>query len=198
MILALLAAAAMPPVEQAERAFASMALAKGQWTAFRAFAAPDALMLIDGPQPALPFLQDKKDPPVAVMWWPAYTVTSCDGTLAFSTGPWRRDGGRSTGHYFTIWRRDASGWRWLFDGGSQAKDAEAAEGIPAGDRVSAKKPAICHAPPPPPDSSAPLAGGASKDGSLRWRVDKAEKGYRLRVLFSPGEGWTKEADVIVG
>jgi len=29
-------------------------------------------------------------------------------------------------------------------------------------------------------------------------VDKADKGYRLRVLFSVGMGWTKEEDVIVG
>ena len=79
MIAALLLAAAVPPVETAERAFASAAQTRGQWTAFRQFAASDAQMLLDGPQPAAPFLKDRKDPPSAVMWWPARTITSCDG-----------------------------------------------------------------------------------------------------------------------
>lgn len=92
MISLLLTAAAAPPVETAERAFAAMAQAKGQWTAFRAFAAPDAQMLLEGQQPAVSFLKDRKDPPVSVMWSPARTVTPCDGSLAFSTGPWSRDG----------------------------------------------------------------------------------------------------------
>ena len=198
MIAALVLAAAVPPVEKAERAFAAAAQTKGQWTAFRDFAAPDAQMMIDGPQPAAPFLKDRKNPAQAVMWWPGRTVTSCDGSLAFSTGPWRRNGGQSTGRYFTIWRHDAGGWHWLFDGGADATPEEARNGIPTSDLVSTKNGGICHRPPPPPDASTPLTGGASNDGSLRWRVDKADKGYRLRVLFSVGMGWTKEEDVIVG
>ena len=188
MILALLAAAATPPVESAERAFASMAQTHGQWSAFRAFAAPDALMMLDGPQPAAPFLKDRKDPPFAVMWWPSHTVTSCDGTLAFSTGPWRRKGGTAMGRYFTIWRRDASGWHWIYDGGAEDTTA-----TPAGDRVAAVR-ASCGRGKTPKISEAPAAGGAARDGSLAWALSPAPGGrYELTITYRMGKGWKRES-----
>jgi hypothetical protein len=195
--LALLAAAAQPPVETAERAFASAAQTGGQWAAFRKYAAPDAMMLIDGPQPALPFLEKLKEPPQPVMWWPAHTVTSCDGSLALSTGPWRRRGGTETGKFNTIWRHDASGWHWVFDGGSSPSAAEAKDGIGAGDAVSAKTGLRCRKPVWPQAEAGAIAGGASRDNTLRWRIDKAGEGYRLRVWFNPGNHPTLEHDAIV-
>ena len=196
--LALLAtAAAAQSVEAAERAFASMAQTGGQWAAFRKFAAPDAIMLIDGPQPALPFLEKLKEPPQPVMWWPARTVTSCDGSLAFSTGPWRRRGGTQTGKYNTIWRHDGSGWHWVFDGGSSPTEGETGAGIPAGDMVSAKRGLKCRRPVWGTPEPGAVAGGASLDDSLRWRIDKAEAGYRLRVWFNPDSHPTLEHDAIV-
>jgi hypothetical protein len=192
MILALLAAAAAPPVEQAERAFASMAQTNGQWTAFRAFAAPDAQMLIEGPQPAAPFLQSRKDPPVSVMWWPAHTVTSCDGTLAFSTGPWRRKGGQSTGRYFTIWRYGAEGWRWIYDGGAEDHSA-----TPAGDKVAAVRASCRRSTPSPPLPADQAIGGTSADGSLRWSLQPQDKEhYRLTVTYRDGKGWTSETAIV--
>jgi hypothetical protein len=192
MIWALLAAAATPPVEQAERAFASAAQTKGQWTAFREFAAPDAQMLIDGPQPALPFLKDKKDPPVAVMWWPAHTVTSCDGSLAFSTGPWRRKGGQAMGRYFTIWRHDANGWRWIYDGGAEDRSA-----TPAGDKVAAVRAACGRGASGPMAIMRPLIGGTSGDGSLRWGLSRREQdGYELVITYRLGAGWTRESAIV--
>ena len=193
MLPFLLLASATQPVVEVERAYAAAAQTRGQWTAFRDFAAPDAVMMLDGPQPAAPFLKDKKDPPVAVMWWPAHVVTACDNSLAFSTGPWRRKGGTSMGRYFTIWRHDAAGWRWIYDGGTQD-----AAGMPAGDTPIQSAHHACRKPPALPDEPAPAAGGQSRDGSLVWRIDKSEKGYRLRVLFSAGGAWTTEADVEVG
>lgn len=193
MLPLLLFAAAAQPVVEAERAFASAAQTRGQWTAFRAFAASDAVMMLDGPQPAAPFLKDRADPPVAVMWWPSHVVTSCDGRLAFSTGPWRRKDGTSMGRYFTIWRRDAVGWRWVYDGGTE--DATATS---AGDVSVQPAHRACRRPPALPDEAAPAAGGHSRDRSLLWRVDRSAKGYRLRVLFSTGGAWTTEADVEIG
>lgn len=193
MLPLLLLAHAAQPVVEAERAFAAAAQTRGQWTAFRAFVAPDAVMMLDGPQPAAPFLKDRKDPPVAVMWWPAHVVTSCDGSLAFSTGPWRRKGGTAMGRYFTIWRHDAAGWRWIYDGGTQDET-----GMPAGDVPVQPPHRVCHKPPALPEEGAPAAGGHSRDGSLVWRIDKSANGYRLRVLFSTGGTWTTEADVGVG
>ena len=182
------------PVVQVEKAYAAAAQTKGQWTAFRAFAAPDAVMMLDGPQPAAPFLKDKADPPIAVMWWPAHIVTSCDGSLAFSTGPWRRKGGTAAGRYFTLWRRDAGGWRWIFDGGTQDQT-----GTPAGDApVEAKRNGCTGKAPPLSDMSVPSAGGRSRDGSLVWRVDKSATGYRLRVLFAVVGKWVTEEEVEIG
>lgn len=181
------------PVEQAERAFASAAQTHGQWTAFREFAAPDALMMLDGPQPAVPYLKDRKDPGVAVMWWPARIVTSCDGSLALSTGPWRRADTGRVGRYFTIWRHDETGWHWIYDGGVRDEAGTAAGDVPV---KRARR--ACGKPPALPKEAAPVAGGHSRDGSFVWRIDKDAQGYRLRVLFSTGDAWTTEADVKVG
>jgi len=185
MIPVLLAVAAMPPVEQSERAFASMAQIKGQWTAFRAFAAPDAQMMLDGPQPAAPFLKDRQDPPVAVMWWPAHTVTSCDGSLAFSTGPWRRKGGTAMGRYFTIWRRDSGGWRWVYDGGTEDQIS-----IAAGDKIAAVR-ASCTRGSPPAPSVPPITGGSSRDGSLSWGLLPTNGHYEFTITYRAGKGWKR-------
>jgi len=187
----LLAAAVVPPVEQAERAFASTAQIKGQWTAFRLFAAPDAQMLLDGPQPAGPFLKDRKDPLVSVMWWPAHTVTSCDGKLAFSTGPWRRKGGQATGRYFTIWRYGAEGWRWIYDGGAEDHSA-----TPAGDKPAAVR-AACHGSPAPAAPADQAIGGASDDNSLRWSLRPQDKEhYQLTVSYRSSRGWKTETAIV--
>ena len=193
MLPFLFLASATQTAVEAERAFASAAQTHGQWTAFRDFAAPDAVMMLDGPQPAAPFLKDRKDPPVAVMWWPAHVVTACDNSLALSTGPWRLKGGTSMGRYFTIWRHDANGWHWIYDGGTEDKTGMAAGEVPVQPKHIA-----CRKPPALPVSDAPVAGGQSRDGSLVWRIDKSAKTYRLRVLFSTGGAWTTEADVEVG
>ena len=188
----LLAAAAVPPVEQAERAFASTAQIKGQWTAFREFAAPDAQMLLDGPQPAAPFLKDRADPPVAVMWWPAHTVTSCDGKLAFSTGPWRRKGGQTTGRYFTIWRYREDGWRWIYDGGAEDHSPTLAGDKPAAVRASCLR--GVSAPAVPADQA---IGGSSEDGSLRWSLRPQDKEhFQLAVTYRSGRGWKTETAVV--
>ncbi len=190
MMLLLLAATAAAPVEQAERAFAAMAQTEGQWTAFRAFAAPDAIMLLDGPKPAAPFLDHRADPPQSVMWWPARTITSCDGKLAFSTGPWRGRGGTQTGRYMTVWRKDADGWRWLYDGGSEDR------GSPAGDTVVAVR-AACGDARNVPSIQDMIAGGTSPDGSLRWGLSKLDGDqYRLTVTYRGMAGWKSESAVV--
>jgi hypothetical protein len=132
----LLAAAAPTHAAEAERAFAAMAQRAGQWTAFRAFADSRAIMMAPERVDAQAFLAPLKDPPRAVMWWPAKAIPSCDGTLAVSTGPWIRDGGKATGTFTTIWRRQADGgWKWLFDHGRDTPRA-----VPAGDVVQVRKP----------------------------------------------------------
>jgi len=126
VLLIAAAAAAQTPVD-AERAFAAMAQTQGQWTAFRAYAAPDAIMFVPKPGNAQAFLKDRKDPKSGVMWWPGRSWISCDGTLAVNTGPWVLAGGKSTGTFTTVWQKQADGgWKWLLDNGRDTPRAVAA------------------------------------------------------------------------
>ncbi|MGN6692381.1 MAG: hypothetical protein ACTHJU_15705, partial [Sphingopyxis sp.] len=54
----------------AEIAFARLAQDKGQWTAFRETAAPDAVMFVPQRVRAQDWLKSKKDPAEAVKWQP--------------------------------------------------------------------------------------------------------------------------------
>ena len=192
--------AAAQPVEAAERAFASMAQTKGQWTAFRAFAAPNAVMVFNRPQPAAPFLKGRKNPPLSVRWWPDRTVTSCDGTLAFSTGPYRQPDGAG-GRFLTIWKMQPDGqWKWVYDSGT--KEAVTAD-PPA--RVDAQT-ATCWQKDEILIDERYAGGGESRDGSLRWRLHgtgpnplpaNARGTYRLIVEFRTPSGWTTAADLVV-
>ncbi len=115
--LALLAAVAVgQTVADVERAFAAEAQTAGQWPAFRAFAAPDAILYAPGLANAQAALARAADPVAVLSWWPVRTITACDGTLAYSTGPWTRSDGKA-GSFGTIWRHGPYGWRWLYDGG---------------------------------------------------------------------------------
>jgi hypothetical protein len=124
LALTLALAAASLTVIDAERAFAQMAQDKGQWTAFRAYAAPDAVMFTPQPVNAQEFLEDKKDPPKAIRWQPTHAWVSCDGTLAVDTGNWQSADGKTVGFFTTVWRRQTDGgWKWIYDGGDQLTTA---------------------------------------------------------------------------
>lgn len=120
-VLALLAAGTPQTAVEAERAFAATAQADGQWSAFRAFADDKAILFTPEPVPAGPWLKDRAEPPVPVMWWPRLSFRSCDGALAVNTGPSIRAAGGATGSFTTIWRRDIVDgrpqWRWQMDHG---------------------------------------------------------------------------------
>jgi hypothetical protein len=168
----LLAVAAPTHAAEAERAFAAMAQRSGQWTAFRAFAAPDAIMMAPEKVNAQAFLAPLKDPPRAVMWWPARAITSCDGTLAISTGPWIRDGGKATGTFTTVWQRQPDGgWKWLLDHGRDTPRA-----VAAGNRVKVRAPR-CGAPvnamfvPDPPASPTRLSALTGNASNLLVQVN---------------------------
>ena len=200
---------AAPGAIDAERAFAAMAQTEGQWTAFRAWAAPDALFWAPEPVNAQQWLAGRKDPPVPVMWWPGRAWVSCDGALAVTTGPWIRSGGKATGTFTTVWQRRPDGaWKWQLDHGRNTPRA-----VPAGDDPVVERP-VCRnlaeagARPPStragsdvlvqldgrmpgnemPDLAAAegavLGSGASPDGSLRWEARAlagGEGAHTLRV-----------------
>jgi len=129
MIAALLLAAVTPMTAiDAERAFAADAQKLGQWTAFRKWSTEDAQMFVPQPTKAHDFLKDRKNPPVAVFWWPGRSFVSCDGSYAVNTGPWVREWGKSVGYFTTVWKRESDGWRWTYDNGAPLPQARAEGG----------------------------------------------------------------------
>ena len=121
MITALLIAAApVTTAVDAEYAFARDAQRMGQWTAFRKYADPDAVMFDPQAVWVRDLLKDAKDPPKSVRWWPAHSWVSCDGRTAVNTGPWIRPD-NSHGYFTTVWQRTGREWRWVYDGGDVQK-----------------------------------------------------------------------------
>lgn len=118
MLLALALAAATPVTAvDAERAFASDARQQGQWTAFRKWADPTAVIFDPQAVWAQDFLKDRKDPPRSVEWWPDRSWVSCDRRTAVNSGPYRSANRGNTGRFLTLWMRQPSGdWRWTVDG----------------------------------------------------------------------------------
>lgn len=115
------------PVVAAERAFAADAPSMGVAGSFNKWSTPDAILIAagrvqtigevypDGPRPA--------DEPL-LEWWPNFAGIARSGDLGFTTGGVAVNG-RRTGHYFTIWMKQADGsWRWVYDGGSGASAAD--------------------------------------------------------------------------
>ena len=175
---ALTAAAPLTAIE-AERAFAADAQRLGQWTAFRKWAAPQAILFVPQPVNAHEFLKNATDPQLSYQWWPAKAFVSCDGSMAVTTGPSVR--GNYRGYFTTIWQRQPDGsWRWLLDHGDRLERPRL-----AGERTQVQR-ARCEAP-----FVSPLIGtkykieggrsgaGQSRDGSLRWSWASGAKGERI-------------------
>ena len=185
MIIALLLAAAAPAADagpsprpmsaiDAERAFAADAQKNGQWTAFRQYAAPDAVMFVPEKVNAQAWLKDRVDPPTRVYWWPGRSYVSCDGTVAVNTGPWVRGYGKSVGYFTTIWMRQADGsWKWIYDAGDPEKFARGEGGDISPFIASCKG---------KPSGVIQAKSQHSKDQSLAWLINLGPRGQRrLRV-----------------
>lgn len=184
-MFALLAAVSMssPSVVDAERAYAAMAEEKGQWTAFRATAAPGAVMFVPDPVDAAEFLKGRKDPAIAVKWQPAQSFVSCDGKTGANLGPWQRPD--SVGYFTTVWTRSGGAWRWNVDFGDSLKVA-----MPAASTKLAPRRASCRAAKPallPKLAAVERSGrGFSADHSLEWtwRVEKDRSRHFIVYLWN--------------
>ncbi|MDO7834535.1 hypothetical protein Q4610_05700 [Sphingobium sp. HBC34] len=155
----------------AEIAFNRLAQDKGQWTAFRATAAPDAVMFVPQRVLAQDWLKKRADPPASVRWSPAIVYVACGGDLAASTGNWTRPDG-SVGYFTTIWRRDKKGgWQWILDHGDRLSAPRAVPEFLTG------KVATCKGAPRP---DGPPARGVAPppDDSLVWTADVAADNSR--------------------
>lgn len=125
------------PVDQmiaAERSFAADAQRIGIASAFRAYAAPEGILMRPDPAPALEVLQGDVDTPdVRLEWQPAIAAISRSGDLGFTTGPYRLFHGSTVmnGETLTVWERSADGrWGWLLDHGLAPIKASAPADLP--------------------------------------------------------------------
>ncbi|RNJ62543.1 MAG: hypothetical protein EDM03_14025 [Porphyrobacter sp. IPPAS B-1204] len=178
----------------AELAFSRAARERGQWTAFRQFAAPGALLHgKNGPFPIEPWLATQTDPPEAVQWAPRTVVLSCDGALAVSQGRFRDPQGK-VGNFVTVWERQAdNSYRYVFDVGGDdvpqpAPRPRTEEGDIVVTEIDAVQGLVATCPrgdagiPPPP--AIPLGEDGktdaklSRDGTLRWRWEHRADGTR--------------------
>jgi hypothetical protein len=196
VILAILLAAAQPAPKpapmsaiDAERAFAADAQKIGQWTAFRKWSTPDALMFTPQPVNARVFVGKLKNPAVPVYWWPGRSYVSCDGTVAINTGPWVRNYGKQVGYFTTVWLRQRDGgWKWVYDAGDEEKFARG-EGGDIAPVVAACPTSLL---PPPPQREVPagvkVGSGSSADGTLSWNwTVEANGARRFSVLQWDGK-----------
>lgn len=101
-----------------ELAFARLAQEKGQWTAFREYAADGALFFgPTGVNEAEPWLEKQQDPAQAVTWGVHQIWMSCDGSLAVSAGAFDEPNGPK-GRYYTVWQRQRDrDYKFVFDFG---------------------------------------------------------------------------------
>lgn len=165
--------AAAEQVLAAERAFDRLAASDGQWTAFRATAAPDAVLFVPRRVDASTWLAGRADPPQTPRWRPHGVFVSCDGQTATTYGITRASHLDSFNRFRTIWQRQGDGsWKWLL----------IAEWPIAQDQPAPPEPEIlianCTRNPPAPSPDAGLSGrrGYSADTSLRWYEDVDESG----------------------
>lgn len=179
----------------AEIAFSRAAKERGQWTAFRLYAAPGALLHGgNGPFAIEPWLATQKDPPAAVQWEARTVVMSCDGATAVSQGRYRDPQGK-VGNFVTVWERQSDGsYKYIYDaGGDDVPQPAPRPQVEDGDYVvtaiDAVQGLVATCPrggpgstPPPPAIPIGDDGKAdaklSKDGTLRWRWEHRADGTR--------------------
>lgn len=199
----------------AELALARDAQTRGQWTAFAAAAAPDAVMFIPAMVWAQRWLKGRANPAVSVKRQPQRLWASCDGSLVVSRGTWQ--GPRGIGYFTTVWERQTDGaYRWVFDHADTL-----AQALPAPEMLTAlvadcpdrPRPAATLAGAPPAPSAAGKPGqhrhrahkrikladlppldpahraGAAADGSVKWDVAvDADGGRVLSVTWLKDSG----------
>jgi hypothetical protein len=209
MLLLFLAAlsGATPTAVDAERTFNQDAHAKGQWTASRQYAHPDAVVFTPQAVWARDFLKAKHDPPASSHWSPNASYVSCDGRLAVNTGPWQSADRRTSGFFTTVWEQQEGKWRWISDGRHTLRKRMAVRQTPIVRTASCKgraPGAPLSAPPsrqPGPGGAAPddYGRGQSGDRTLGWEWRVRSNGARqFRAYLWNGLRYTVAVDQIIG
>ena len=150
----------------AEIGFARLAQDKGQWTAFRETAAPDAVMFVPQRVKARDWLKSQKDPAESVKWQPHAVFVSCDGNSGATTGAWQKSG--ASGYFTTVWMRDPISGKisWVLDhGDGLTTPRDAPDFIASSQAKCGSRPAV------PIEAGAEgddMAVGLSGDQTLSW------------------------------
>jgi hypothetical protein len=178
----------------AELAFSQLAQTKGQWTAFRETAAPDAEMFVPQRTKAAAWLKGRADPALAVKWQPQAVWSSCDGSFAVTRGEWQRPG--SAGAFATVWERQkkTGTYKWVLDMSltdeENARSAEMVQAIVADCNGEPLGVAVASA-----DASGKMADSvtaSSDDGTLSWTSTVFDNGARHFVLRMWKDGDLRE------
>lgn len=168
---ALLAVAAPPSAVEADRELAKAVRTEGQWTAFRRFAAPGAVIFQRGAHDAAAMLAGQPDPKTAFTWKVHESITSCDGTTAVTIGPVRRPDGKG-GMLLLVWRKQPDGrWKWVAWRGGAGPTPDKGP-VPRIIKASCKGPPNYYVRPKP---AGPSGGLSSPDRTLiwHWETDRA-------------------------
>ena len=137
--------AAIASLVAAERGFAQACLDTGYKASFLGVLAADSTVYQPGPVNGREAVSSGEDPAMVLVWYPAVADISASGDIGFTTGPYTAtpknpgEKWRGTGHYTSVWRRNADGkWELLVDLGTP--HPETAEPIPAWQPVSGQTP----------------------------------------------------------
>ncbi len=181
-------------VVAAELGFARAAREEGQWTAFTAYAAQEAVMFVPAPVKAQDWLKRQVNPARSIVWQPHHVWSSCDGSLAVTRGAQQQPDG-SVGYFTTIWERQEDGaYKWVLrqsDALAAALEEPEMIGTDVADcpQTRARGPAIL------PPGPGPLPGpfeGQSVDGSLSWSAKVASDNARELHVHIRQDGELKE------
>ena len=180
---------ALAPVVEAEHAFAQRSIDQGMKPAFLAYAAPDGVVVNRrGLVNAIETWSQRNPAPEGLLtWWPTYADVSRAGDMGWTTGPYEfraqptDEKAADTGHFFTVWRKQADGaWKWVLDLGTPHPAPATTETVLRYPSIPAAVPA-----PQPADAEEARASLAAAERSLS--EESASKGMRSALLARADE-----------
>jgi len=168
-----------------ELAFAREAREKGQWTAFRDYAAGDAIMFVPQQVVARDWLKKQANPAQAMTWQPYAVWMSCDGSMGITKGGWQRPDG-TVGYFTTVWRKQKNGaYKWQLDQGDTLAQHLAAPEMISGDVADCSRAKPTEVPAAPGRTV-----GWSDDKTLQWSVEvKPDNSRSFTVNRWTGQGY---------